>query len=72
MFGLFSRLGWTRKSKKTHKKEIKQEKPKASSSANESVNSQSKTQTESVYNNGRRYQNYKDCAYILPNDDAGL
>jgi hypothetical protein len=72
MLSLFSRLKWTRKSKKTQNKEIKEEKHIVSSRTSESINSQTKAQTTSVYNNGRRFQAYKDCAYVLPNDDAGL
>ncbi|CAO3675371.1 unnamed protein product [Umbelopsis ramanniana] len=72
MLSLFSRLKWTRKSKKTQNKEIKEEKHIVSSRTSESINSQPKGQTTSVYNNGRRFQAYKDCAYVLPNDDAEI
>ncbi|KAG2175148.1 hypothetical protein INT44_007636, partial [Umbelopsis vinacea] len=35
-------------------------------------NSQAKITSASFYNSGRRFQAYKDCAYILPNDDAEI
>jgi hypothetical protein len=47
-------------------------KPNVASKTSDSTTSQSNIQTASVYTYGRRFQAYKDCAYILPNDDAGL
>ncbi|KAI8578484.1 hypothetical protein K450DRAFT_247068 [Umbelopsis ramanniana AG] len=74
MLSFFSRLKWVRKSKKTQSSKKKDEISKVSSRTSESTNSSSqpKIQTSSVYTNGRRFQAYKDCNYILPNDDTEI
>ncbi|KAI8578483.1 hypothetical protein K450DRAFT_247057 [Umbelopsis ramanniana AG] len=74
MLSFFSRLKWLRKSKKVQNNKIKEEKSKDSSRTSDATNSnsQAKISSASFYNNGRRFQAYKDCAYILPNDDAEI
>ncbi|KAI8578482.1 hypothetical protein K450DRAFT_247054 [Umbelopsis ramanniana AG] len=72
MPGFFSRLKWTLSSKKPQNKEIKEEKPKLVSETSDSAKSLPQIHTASVYTYGRRFQAYKDCAYVLPNDDTEI
>ncbi|CAO3675379.1 unnamed protein product [Umbelopsis ramanniana] len=74
MLSFFSRLKWVRKSKKTQNNKKRDEMTKVSSMTSDATNSSSqpKNQTSSVYTSGRRFQNYKDCNYILPNDDTEI
>lgn len=62
--------------KKKNKKRAngKLNKEMASTTASSSPSSSSGTNTNSVshrYDNGRRYQNVEDVAYVLPNDEEG-
>lgn len=69
---LFSRLKWLHgKIKKPAARSKKGcESVNGSQIGNTEVTT-SKQSVSSTYHNGRRFQAYKDCSYVLPNDDTG-
>lgn len=74
---LFTRLKWLRgKIKPSNRQKKGEQSATGTESGNGNLDGitsqQSKVSASSVYHSGRRFQAYKDCAYVLPNDDAGL